>query len=267
MYYPQSNGQIERLHRYLKERLALIAYDSGLNMFKGEVDWSDYLDLIQYMWNNSVSSSTGHAPRDLLLPPLKKWLKPLVVSKDFPSYFKRYMHGRMELIRNRAKLKQKHYDKLREKAWDKKHFKSLKKPDRKTFQYEIYQRVLWNINAFRSQGSAAKLNAKWVGPYEIAEIFNDGQSIRLRVIELPEADRQAMNEGKLPKRGVLEPEDPKFDGTFVVPRSQIKPYYKSFELKYDELKTPLQRVVLALQLDKGKLSDQEVSEIIYQARK
>ena len=48
-YHPQCNGQIERLHRWVKERLGLIAYDGGLNFVSGEHDWSEYLGVIQYL--------------------------------------------------------------------------------------------------------------------------------------------------------------------------------------------------------------------------
>ncbi len=37
-YHPECNGQIERLHRWIKERLNLIAYDNGLNFADGTDD-------------------------------------------------------------------------------------------------------------------------------------------------------------------------------------------------------------------------------------
>ena len=35
-YYPECNGQIERLHRWIKERLVLISVDAGLNLIDGD---------------------------------------------------------------------------------------------------------------------------------------------------------------------------------------------------------------------------------------
>ncbi len=45
-YHPETNGMIERLHRWIKERLALIAFDNGLNFVDGTDDWSLYLNII-----------------------------------------------------------------------------------------------------------------------------------------------------------------------------------------------------------------------------
>eukprot|EP01083_Nonionella_stella_P264938 898055_1 len=42
-YHPECNGQIERLHRWMKERLALSAIDFNLDFVHGDDDWSDYL--------------------------------------------------------------------------------------------------------------------------------------------------------------------------------------------------------------------------------
>ena len=40
-YHPECNGQIERLHKWIKGGLSLISYDGGLNFVTGEDDWSD----------------------------------------------------------------------------------------------------------------------------------------------------------------------------------------------------------------------------------
>ena len=45
-YYPECNGQIERLHRYVKERLTLTSVDAGLNFVDGDDDWDQYLGTI-----------------------------------------------------------------------------------------------------------------------------------------------------------------------------------------------------------------------------
>ncbi len=39
-YHPQCNGQIERLHRWIKERLNLIGCDKDMSFFDGNEEWS-----------------------------------------------------------------------------------------------------------------------------------------------------------------------------------------------------------------------------------
>ena len=65
-YHPQCNGQIERLHRWIKERLCLISYDGGLNFVTGDDDWSDYLSIIQYTYNNTVHRRTSYTPHEII---------------------------------------------------------------------------------------------------------------------------------------------------------------------------------------------------------
>ena len=66
-YHPQCNGQIERLHRWIKERLALIAYDGALNFVEGEDDWSDYLSIIQLVHNSTPNRMTNYSPMHIVL--------------------------------------------------------------------------------------------------------------------------------------------------------------------------------------------------------
>ena len=77
-YHPECNGQIERLHRWIKERLSLISYDGGLDFVTGENDWSDYLSIIQYTYNTTPNKMTTYSPMNILfgrddynLPPYK----------------------------------------------------------------------------------------------------------------------------------------------------------------------------------------------------
>lgn len=44
-YYPETNGQVERLHRWIKERLTLISIDLVTNFVDGDDDWDDYIPL------------------------------------------------------------------------------------------------------------------------------------------------------------------------------------------------------------------------------
>ena len=66
-YHPECNGMIERLHRWIKERMALITYDGRLNFEEGEDNGSEYLDIIQLTYNTIPNVMTSYSPFDLIL--------------------------------------------------------------------------------------------------------------------------------------------------------------------------------------------------------
>ena len=113
-------------------------------------------------------------------------------------------------------------------------------------EYHVFQRVLWNVNA-KYSGNAKKLGPKWIGPYEIVDIFNEGQNYKLRVIPLPPKEQHKfMNTHKTPKRVSTLPGDHSNYhpvNEFIVPRNQIKPYFASFEQQFDGMQTPIKLIL------------------------
>ena len=67
-YHPEYNGQIERLHRWIKERLALLSHDLGLNFVVSNAyesdDWAKYLPMIQFKYNSTMNRMTTYSPMD-----------------------------------------------------------------------------------------------------------------------------------------------------------------------------------------------------------
>ena len=86
------------------------------------------------------------------------------------------MINRQTIIKNHAYEKQKIYDAMRKHQSD-------KRKTSKAQEYALYQRVLWNINS-HYHGNKKKFGPKWVGPYEITDIFNDGASFELKIIPM-----------------------------------------------------------------------------------
>ena len=64
-YYPECNGMVERLHRWIKERLCLISVDMGLNFLDGD-DWSTYIPVIQHAYNSTANSMTTYSPNAII---------------------------------------------------------------------------------------------------------------------------------------------------------------------------------------------------------
>ena len=60
-FYPESNGQVERLQRWIKERLTLISIDLGMNFIDGDDNWDDYVSLIQHSYNSTANSITSYS--------------------------------------------------------------------------------------------------------------------------------------------------------------------------------------------------------------
>ena len=230
-YYPQSNGQIERLPRWIKERLSLIAYDGGLNFVDGTDDWSDYLSIIQLTYNSTPNQMTTYTPMKIVLGRDVYTVRKYKFDPELPGEYIRYLTNRQMIIEQDANERQKIYDDLRKQQHDKGLNVGFK-------EYEVHQRVLWNINS-SYQGNAKKFGPKWVGPYEITDIFNDRQSFEIKMIPLYGTDiDNPMNKQKIPRKGKSHRHRNRNPNAFTVPRVQIKPYYDWFEQTYDGFVSP-----------------------------
>ena len=236
-YHPQCNGQIERLHRWIKERLTLISYDGGLNFVNGEDDWADYLGIIQYTYNSTPNLATTYSPMDIVIGRNDYELKDYVHDPTDKSEYARYMTDRQRIIKADVAQKQAKYDKIRKE----KHEQDIDEEQLKA--YEIGQKVLWNINSqfHGNKQNKHKLGPKWIGPYEIVQIFNEYQNYRLRVIPIPplSKDNVPNNKIKIPRRAGTLSRNIHDIQEFNVPRAQIKPYYESYEEQFDGTQSPI----------------------------
>ncbi|MCP4143055.1 MAG: hypothetical protein GY755_22655, partial [Chloroflexi bacterium] len=78
-----------------------------------------------------------------------------------------------------------------------------KKTSKTKDDFTLHQRVLWNINS-HYHGNKKKFGPKWVGPYEIIKIFNNGANYTICLIPLKGNDDNIdnpMNYIKIPKKG------------------------------------------------------------------
>eukprot|EP01084_Bolivina_argentea_P170259 295026_1 len=176
-YKPSTNGQIERLHRWIKERLSLLAHDLGLD-FIGNKDefgdnWTHYLPIIQYKYNNTSTRMTSYSPSNVVLGYDANDIIDVDFDPKAPEQYKRYMNARIKIIRDKAYVQQSKYDKIRKKYYDKKRKESnLKKGDR----------VMYDISQGMNK-SEKSLTPNYAGPLLIKDIYNNNKTIVLQDID------------------------------------------------------------------------------------
>ena len=169
-FYPESNGQVERLHRWIKERLTLISVDLGLNFVDGDDDWDNYISLIQHSYNSTPNSITSCSPNQIIFGnDLKIYLDRInneSTSSTNPSDYIRSMANKRAIINNRANEYQSKYDKSRSKSYNKQKNEAI--------SYQIGDYVM--IDVTRHQvGNIKKFRPSWIGPFEIIKIIDDKQ--------------------------------------------------------------------------------------------
>ena len=60
-YHPQCNGRLERFHRYLMQRLRILAHEWKYD-FVDTDDWDEFLPNIAFSYNNNPNRMTGYSP-------------------------------------------------------------------------------------------------------------------------------------------------------------------------------------------------------------
>ena len=171
-YHPMTNGRIERYHRYLKERLKLLATENNLD-FVHTHNWDHYLDYISYVYNATPTRPTKQTPSLLAtncVPrlPMEYQLQEVIHIPGYHDYLKQLT----KLAKNSAIEVQQIYNEKRKGSHDKK--------KREPINYELRQFVSYNITDKIRDKASRSLKPTWIGPYEIVAIWNDKHSYQLR---------------------------------------------------------------------------------------
>ena len=73
-YHPECNGMIERFHRYLKERLRVIASEKNIDFINDvEPKWDIFVPSITYAYNNNINRMTQKKPSDIIFGNISKF--------------------------------------------------------------------------------------------------------------------------------------------------------------------------------------------------
>ena len=149
-YHPQGNAIIERMHRTLKTVLAQLCGGYPLC-------WPTLLRKCQTMMNEAVHSATGVTPYYAFYgrhPYRGSSQMPHIENDDQDSVALR------EVIKNASLKSQRHYRAV---------------ANRKRKKEVVGKKALvWVRSEKTIPGTCTKLNPKWIGPYRVVEVLNEG---------------------------------------------------------------------------------------------
>ena len=159
--HPQTDGQSERTIQTLEDLLRLCILDH-------QGSWVQHLPLIEYAYNNSYQASIGMAPFEALYG--RKCKSPLywdledrvsqtVVGERTPNELVQATVEKVRLIQERLKTAQSRQ-------------KSYADNRRRELEFEVGDFVFLKLSPRKGivrMGRRAKLNPRYVGPYEITE--------------------------------------------------------------------------------------------------
>ncbi|MDF1540323.1 MAG: RNase H-like domain-containing protein, partial [Candidatus Thorarchaeota archaeon] len=174
-YHHQSNGQVERLNRFVLAMLRTLMCSTFKN-------WDYQLPFIQSVINSTVSTSTQFSPSEIVfgqkLPSLLNQLDLCQTSETLSEYVQE-LKKQLEKIREKAHANMKKYGFEMKKSYE----KGKKKAEIGVGDYVLY-RELRNHKLQDSTG----------GPAEVLEIMDHG---RIRVFDIPLKNILILNESEV----------------------------------------------------------------------
>ncbi len=171
-WHPQSQGNIERFHSPLITSIRSYCHENPRT-------WQEYLPAVVFAYNSSPHSATGIAPNQAIFsyvptPPLFMNLKPPSTGMVGNIHLRLREMGE-EISHNRRlaverdknlKIKNKNY---------------CENGQSVTKEYALGE-LVWAFNFKRKQGRSKKLTEKYLGPYQIVEIMDTGNTYRIATL-------------------------------------------------------------------------------------
>jgi transposase InsO family protein len=170
-YSPSTNGQLERFHDYLKQRLALIMDENEMDFFDGRGDWDNYLAAIAFSYNNTINRMTKYAPYTIIynhaiVYPGDMILDFRAIRESIPTLSKskrefiEMLEKQSVIINENLQRSHKHYDEQRRRYYDRKQVE---------YKYKVDDIVMFFVGD-RYTGTERKLYPKFLGPFRVIEI-------------------------------------------------------------------------------------------------
>jgi len=179
-YHPQANGIVERANQEIMRHLRCLVVD-----LDSANNWAQMLNIVQYILNHTVHSSTGETPFDMLhgrVAELRNPLEPFHVDESSiiarnpeefepKTYVDRLTKNLAHIHNNAKRLQEKKVKDRVEKA----------NKDKKQSKFELGEYVL-----YLTPRKTTKLAPRQSGPYKIISINEEKMTYELQNIIEPE---------------------------------------------------------------------------------
>ena len=186
-YHPETDGLVERTNLTLKEMLRSFSDNARL-------DWDQYLTAAEFVYNNTINSSTGTTPFELMTNQKPYEAHDLAVKKlrgdldeiendldiDYDrgaSEFVQTFHDKLELARQN----------LMEAIERMRRYHDGKTLTLEKGMFQVGSKVWLDAKFLRvvdtkgNMGARKALDQRRMGPYEIVEVLGDGTAFRLKL--------------------------------------------------------------------------------------
>lgn len=188
-YHPQTDGMVERFNHTL---VAMLSHYVGSELD----DWDEYLSAVQYAYNTSVHSTTGHTPHEMMhawpaYTPVMTSLAAPVAGVDPKQWLDKMVTRHREMTEIANKLDRA----AKEKAAERRDSKSTPL----TFVKDQY--------VFRkNERMRNKLDERLLGPYVVVDVHSHNDTYAIRPLCDPNAKAELVHVEKLyPTLGDYEP--------------------------------------------------------------
>lgn len=152
-YHPEANGVVERFMSTLRRKILTCTQQANITR-----TWSAHLRIIQFVYNNTIHSSTGHTP--FFLTHGRHPRTPLLISKQ--QIFDHYQSPPQEFaITLQETLNQ---------AFDIVDSLQPTNSNQQQTKYQQNQKVLLFDQSLSTKQKPRKLKLDWIGPFTITNV-------------------------------------------------------------------------------------------------